>query len=197
MLSSSTRRPVKLGQRRRGGPRACGFFMCHWPFNLRKWDGGGKWGQRAAIWVLLSLVRAPFDLFGKGCRCQILKFGGLAPRPVSLRDSLCRWDGRPSGPEVASSSVRSPVRLPLAAPRPLNHCIASFIFHDTDRLQCHENSNYFSLLVEKSLWHHSAGVCGHTDIHQWARTVPNWHLEWADESVIVIINCSAFCKVAV
>lgn len=24
--------------------------------------------------------------------------------------------------------------------------------------------------------------------------MPNWHLEWADESVIVIINCSAFVK---
>lgn len=48
--------------------------------------------------------------------------------------------------------------------------------------------------MEKSLWLYSAGVCGHTDIHQRARTVPNWHLEWADESVIVIINCSAFVK---
>lgn len=81
----------------------------------------------------------------------------------------------------------------LGSPGTLKHCIASFICHDTDVFSA-TRTQLRSLLMEKSLWLYSAGVCGHADIHQWARTVPNWHLEWADKSVIVIINCSAFVK---
>lgn len=93
--------------------------------------------------------------------------------------------------QVSTSSVRSPLCLLLTqSSSPSKHCMAPFIY-----LVFRATGTQFrSLLMEKSLWLYSGGVCGQTDIHQWARTVPNWHLEWADESVIVIINCYAFVK---
>lgn len=94
--------------------------------------------------------------------------------------------------EMFSSSFYSPF-LPLSSHGPLQHHISHFIYHNTDVFQA-ARTRLSSLLMEKSVqWLYSTGVCGHKDIHQQGKTVPNCHLEWVDEDVI-IINCFPFVK---
>lgn len=59
------------------------------------------------------------------------KVGGFAPRPVSFKDSQCRWDGARPGRGRHLLRLLTCASAP-GCPRPLNRCIASFIFHDTD-----------------------------------------------------------------
>lgn len=64
--------------------------------------------------------------------------------------------------QVSTSSIWSPVRLLLTPSSPLKHCIASFIYHDTDVFRA-VRTQLCSLLMEKSLWLYSGGVCGQTN----------------------------------
>lgn len=82
--------------------RAPQFCVCHWPFNLRNWDDGGKMGPRATIWD--SPLHSPVLLWSICERLVVsdLEVAGFLFSKMSvIKHCLCWSDG-----SRADSSVR-------------------------------------------------------------------------------------------